>query len=173
MAKLKSNKNDNPLKSATDLSGEVPYKKFQFKRDFSLLCTLHPNKRKEKLEVHSKTEANLPARGLVYVLCIDGKILKIGCTTMAFKKRVQSYNCGRRHFRANGTCSTTNYFILQSLLNIGKTVDVYAYFPVMKKYTIFGTKGEERFPSPKAVEKEVLARFVKRHGKVPIGCTRK
>ena len=168
-----ANKNDNPLKSASDLSDEVPYEKFQFKRHFSLLCTLHPNKRKERLEVRSQNETSLPAKGLVYVLCIDGKILKIGCTITAFEKRVQSYNCGRRRFRANGTCSTTNYFILQSLLNIGKTVDVYVYFPAIKKYNIFGTKGEERFPSPKAVEKEVLARFVKRHGKVPIGCTQK
>lgn len=54
-----------------------------------------------------------------------------------------------------------------------RPVTVHAYFPKLMKYDIFGKRGEEPFPSPKTVEKEILRRFIKRHGQVPIGCTQK
>ena len=171
--KNKPNKNDRPLTSAADLRGEVSYQNFEFKPHFVRLGALRPEAAKERLVLTPAAKAKIDRRGMVYVLCINGKILKIGCTITDFAARVQSYNCGKKAFRASGTCSTTNYFILQSILNINRAVTVYAYFPKLMKYDIFGKRGEEPFPSPKAVEKEILRRFIKRHGQVPIGCTQK
>ena len=59
----------------------------------------------------------------MYCFVIDGKILKIGKTDTTMAKRVQSYNCGKKAYRENGTCSTTNYNILQSFLAINKEKD--------------------------------------------------
>jgi len=169
----KPNKNDQPLASAADLRAEVSYKDFEFEAHFVRLCEVRPEVSKERLVLASTDQTTIDRRGMVYVLCINGKIFKIGCTITDFASRVQSYNCGKKAFRAAGTCSTTNYFILQSILNINRPVAVYAYFPKLMQYDIFGKRGEEPFPSPKTVEKEVLRRFIERHGRVPIGCTQR
>lgn len=155
------------------MGDEVPYSQFEFKKHFCHLCNLRPDIASERLLVDAVDAGKFDERGLVYVFCIAGKILKIGNTITTISARVQSYNCGKQAFRNNGTCSTTNYFILQSLLNINTVVKVYAYFPKMVKYNIFGKSGAERFPSPKAVEKEVLRRFKIKHDKIPIGCTQR
>lgn len=169
----KPNKNDRPLTKMADLRDEVSYGDFEFKSHFVRLCRVQPEVANERLVLASTNRDKIDRRGMVYALCIGGKIFKIGCTITDFASRVQSYNCGKKAFRASGTCSTTNYFILQSILNLGRPVAVYAYFPKLMRYDIFGKRGEEPFPSPKAVEKEVLRRFVERHGRVPIGCTQK
>ncbi len=83
----------------------------------------------EKLEINAIDEKNMKNEGLVYVFVIQGKIFKIGHSITPITKRVQSYNCGKVEYRKNGTCSTTNYFVLQSLLKINKIVQVYAFFP--------------------------------------------
>lgn len=170
---MRSNKNDSLLQSIKDLRDEISYRQFEFREHFSHLCNLQPDIENERLLVKPVNHKLFEEKGLVYVFCIDNKILKIGNTISEISKRIQSYNCGRQAFRDNGTCSTTNYFILQSLLRINKIVKVYAYFPEIKKYDIFGTIGKERFPSPKAVEKAVLHRFQIKHLKIPIGCTQK
>lgn len=169
----KPNKNDAPLTKMADLRDEISYQDFEFKPHFVRLCKAHPDVANERLILASANRAKIDRRGMVYALCIGGKIFKIGCTITDFASRVQSYNCGKKAFRASGTCSTTNYFILQSILNINRPVAVYAHFPKLMQYNIFGKRGEEPFPSPKAVEKEVLRRFVKRHGQIPIGCTQR
>ena len=167
------NKNDAPLSSIDELRGEISYADFEFKQHFVHLCLIKPEISKERIVLEPVATEKISEKGLVYVLCIGGKIFKIGCTITAFEKRVQSYNCGKKAFRASGTCSTTNYFILQSILSINQTVDVHAYFPKMMQYTIFGHRGEERFPSPKAVDKEILKRFMKKHSRLPVGCAQK
>lgn len=169
----KPNKNDVPLSSLGALRGEVLYSNFEFKKHFVKLCLINPDVANERMLVKTVDADRCKEKGLVYVLCLNKRIFKIGCTITQFEKRVQSYNCGRQAFRDSGTCSTTNYFILQSILKINRPVTVYAYFPKMMKYSIFGRRGEERFPSPKAVEKEILRRFQQRHSRVPIGCTQK
>ncbi len=125
MAKRKS---DIILKSVNDLKDEVDYKDFEYKEYFNLLCELVPNNSLEKLEINAIDEKNMKNEGLVYVFVIQGKIFKIGHSITPITKRVQSYNCGKIEYRKNGTCSTTNYFVLQSLLNINEVVQVYAFF---------------------------------------------
>ncbi len=125
MAKRKS---DIILKSVNDLKDEIDYKDFEYKEYFNLLCELVPNNSLEKLEINAIDEKNMKNEGLVYVFVIQGKIFKIGHSITPITKRVQSYNCGKVEYRKNGTCSTTNYFVLQSLLNINEVVQVYAFF---------------------------------------------
>ncbi len=125
MAKRKS---DIILKSVNDLKDEIDYKDFEYKEYFNLLCELVPNNSLEKLEINAIDEKNMKNEGLVYVFVIQGKIFKIGHSITPITKRVQSYNCGKVEYRKNGTYSTTNYFVLQSLLKINKIVQVYAFF---------------------------------------------
>lgn len=54
--------------------------------------------------------------GVVYCFVVNNKVFKIGQTITSIKDRIRSYNCGKKEYRMNGTCSTTNYKILQKLL---------------------------------------------------------
>ncbi|GAA7135317.1 hypothetical protein HpCHN52_10900 [Helicobacter pylori] len=157
MAKRKS---DIILKSVNDLKDEVDYKDFEYKEYFNLLCELVPNNSLEKLEINAIDEKNMTTEGLVYVFAIQGKIFKIGHSITPITKRVQSYNCGKVKYRKNGTCSTTNYFVLQSLLN-----------PEQPTYTLFGKTYQDSFPTSKRAENVILENFIKNHNKKPIGCT--
>jgi len=53
-------------------------------------------------------------RELIYIIAIDGKVVKIGGTYVGMKGRHQSYNCGTRKARKKGTCSVTNYNITET-----------------------------------------------------------
>jgi hypothetical protein len=132
-----------------------------------------PNKAEEKLEVETVDAANINKSGMVYVFVIEGKIFKIGQSISSIKQRVQSYNCGKIEYRISGTNSTTNYFVLQSLLNIGKVVNVYAFFPEQPTYTIFGKTYQNSLSVSKQAEKEILKTFMETHKKKPIGCTQR
>ncbi|GAA8125690.1 hypothetical protein HpKG106_10510 [Helicobacter pylori] len=79
--------------------------------------------------------------------------------------------CGKVEYRKNGTCSTTNYFVLQSLLKINKIVQVYAFFPEQPTYTLFGKTYQDSFSTSKRAENVILENFIKNHNKKPIGCT--
>ena len=168
----KYNKNDNPLRSVADLANEVDWSKFKYKRDFRHLCDIQPDKANEKITIiASPKNGAVDSTGVVYVFVIKGKIFKIGSSTDSLQGRVGSYNTGKAKYRMHGTNSTTNYFALQTFLNIGEIINVYAYFPVKRSYTIFGEKGSEAFPSAKQVEKKVLRDFKAQHRRLPIGCT--
>lgn len=168
MAKQK-NKNIVPLKNIDELASECKYDDFAYKEHFSLICKLKPNSDKEKLEIQIIDEAKCQDKGFVYVFVIEGKIFKIGQSISNIKERVQSYNCGKTEYRINGTNSTTNYFVLQSLLKINKEVFVYAFFPPKPRYEIFGQVFEDSYR--KKAENIIITDFVKKHGKKPIGCT--
>ncbi len=170
MAK-KKNRNIVILKDVNDLEKEVSYSDFEYKTYFKHLCNLIPNNELEKLEIEQVDKENFKKAGLVYVFVVDGKILKIGHSITAISKRVQSYNCGKTEYRISGTNSTTNYFILQSLLKINKIVNVYAFFPEQPKYILFGKEYQDSFPTSKRAENEILNDFIKKHKKKPIGCT--
>lgn len=170
MAKTK-NKNIVPLKKIEDLANECDYENFEYKQYFTLICELIPNNDKEKLEIEIINEAKCAEKGFVYVFVIENKIFKIGQSISNIKERIQSYNCGKTEYRINGTNSTTNYFVLQSLLKINKKVQVYAFFPQKPKYEIFGLHFEDSYPPSKKAENIIIKDFVKHHGKKPIGCT--
>ncbi|GMO60885.1 MAG: hypothetical protein Ta2D_06620 [Rickettsiales bacterium] len=171
MAIKKKNRNIVLLKSINDLKDEIKFDDFEFKQYFSHLCDLQPNKELEKLEII--TENDITKEGLVYVFVIDNYIFKIGHTTTSIKDRIQSYNCGKVEYRINGTNSTTNYFVLQSLLNINKIVNVYAFFPEQPKYELFGKKYQDSFPVSKRAENVILNKFIEKHNKKPVGCTQR
>ncbi len=170
MAKQKS-RNIVLLKNISDLHNEVDYAKFEYRNYFSHLCDLIPNRSKERLEIEIVDQDNISKKGLVYVLVIKGKIFKIGQSISSLKDRVQSYNCGKTEYRIAGTNSTTNYFVLQSLLNINKRINVYAFFPEQPKYVVFGKEYQDSLSSSKRAEKEILKDFIKTHHRKPIGCS--
>ena len=110
---------------------------------------------------------------LVYLFVINGYIQKVGSTTTTMKKRIQSYNCGKQDYRDRGTCSTTNYFVLQSFLRINKEFEIYAFFPEKKKMQVdvFGDVVEKELYVPsKEYEKKILTEL-KSRGAMPILCT--
>tara|TARA_Y100000310_G_C20516006_1_gene731229 strand:+ start:147 stop:719 length:573 start_codon:yes stop_codon:yes gene_type:complete len=65
----------------------------------------------------------------VYLLCIDGKVVKIGGTETGLSKRWASYMNGTKKIRLGaGNGSVTNYYIIQALktaLKQGHTVEWY------------------------------------------------
>ncbi|MDR2708539.1 MAG: GIY-YIG nuclease family protein [Elusimicrobiota bacterium] len=173
MAIRKKNRNIVLLKSVKDLKDEICYEAFEYKKHFVHLCNLIPNKELERLEIQELEKQNIKREGLVYIFVIKGYIFKIGHTIGSIKARVQSYNCGKTEYRISGTNSTTNYFVLQSLLNIGEIVNVYAFFPPQPKYELFGLKYQDSFPVSKRAENIILNDFIKNHNKKPIGCTQR
>jgi len=178
MASKKKNRTDLIVRNSAELANEAPYAGFIFKKHFDWLCEIRPDRKKEKLFLGKHDHGKIDEEGFVYVIVVNGKILKIGQTTTTFKSRLSSYNCGTRKFRKRGTASTTNYFVLQSLLAIGAPAQIYAYFAKKKRYLIFrGTKFSESgvgaFPTPKIIEKKINLEFVKHYGKSPIGNVQK
>ena len=158
------NKNDEPLKNLSELDANKSYDQMPHKDKFFHLCNIVPDQKNKKLEVNTVNADNdkyIKLLGLVYVLVINKKILTIGSSTNSILDRVGSYNAGEKKNRKSGTASTTNYYILQSIINIGEVVNVYAHFPPMKKYELFGEEGEDVFPSAQVVKNRILTDFKK------------
>ncbi len=165
------NRNDAVISSLDELDSECEYSDFEYKKDFSLICKLIPNMDKERLDIEILDKSKCDKEGFVYVFVINEKIFKIGQSTTNIIKRIQSYNCGKAQYRKNGTCSTTNYFVLQSLLNLNLEVFVYAFFPQKPRYEIFEQVFEDSYPPSKKAENIIITDFIKKHGKKSIGCT--
>ena len=146
----KRNKNDTPLDDIHALESEIDYTDFLYREHFTHLCNLEPQEERESLIIKSVNRENIDNQGLVYALVVGDKILKIGHTITDIKKRVQAYNCGKREYRKSGTCSTTNFFILQTILNIGSIAEVYAYFPQRQAYKFLVKVAMKRFPPQKS-----------------------
>lgn len=161
------------INSLEELKDEVNYEDFEFKNYFKHICNLIPNVAQEKLDLMEIDSAGCRRAGVVYVFVIDGKIFKVGESINNIKDRVQSYNCGKLEYRLKGTCSTTNFFVLQSLLKINEPVYVYAYFPNEPEYEIFGKKFKNSRPPSKTAEALIIQDFIDRYEKKPIGCTQR
>lgn len=139
---------------------DVPYSDY-----FCHIGNIHPDVKEEKLLF----ELNSGLRdepGLVYLLLLKDKVVKIGCTTVTMKKRIQSYNCGKKIYRDRGTCSTTNYFVLQSLLSNNETIQVFGYYPPRQTVNVFSTELIST-ANPKLYEKAILT-ILKEEKKMPI-----
>lgn len=165
------NKNDNPL---TEIDETIPFEEFKEKDYFSKIAVLESEVKKEKISVKKVIDEKYSKRrSLVYVFVIDGFIQKIGSTTTSMKDRISSYNCGKKKYRENGTCSTTNFFVLQSFLNLNKEIEIFAYFPEVsiQRVDYFGEVLEEEVSQPsKNFEKYILERL-KKEGRMPILCS--
>lgn len=161
------------INSVEELANEVNYDDFEFKKYFKHICDLFPNREQERLDLLVIDKNGCNREGVVYVFVIDGKIFKVGESINSIKARVQSYNCGKLEYRLKGTCSTTNFFVLQSLLKINEPVYVYAFFPEEPEYEIFGRRFKTSRPPSKTAEALIIQDFIDRHERKPIGCTQK
>ena len=170
-----SNRNENFVTKQEIKNVNLYFGNFQYKKHFKFLCTLHPNSQKERLEIRNAVDEknfNVHTKnGLIYVLVMDNKIIKVGSTITPFQKRVSSYNTGKIKYRISGKNSTTNYFCLLSFLRINKDIDVYAFFPKQESANIFGTVKKIE-PNPKHWEREILTNLTEQ-GNKPIFCTQR
>lgn len=171
----KGNKNDILLENISQLENEVVWDEYEYNNHFSYLCKVIPEVENERLVTADEVEENMQ-RPCVYMLIVEGRIFKIGKAegTMnigGFAGRINSYNCGRRKARAKGTCSTTNFWVLQSLLNLEVEAVVYGYFPEDATTEVFGEEITQPFPSPKTIEGVIIKHFEKKYRKKPIGNT--
>ena len=158
------NINDVPLVSLEQIKN-ISFSSFKYNKYFNKICSLIPNKEFERLEIKNLTNND---KNLVYCFVIKDKILKIGSTSRSITDRISSYNCGKEAYRKKGTCSTTNYFVLQTLLNINEEIDVYAFFTEKIVIDVFGDLKEIKIPS-KTYEKKIL-RDLKINDELPSFC---
>jgi hypothetical protein len=73
---------------------------------------------------------------VIYILCVMGRVVKIGGTYTGMAKRHKSYNCGTRKARKKGTCSVTNYHITEAqyaAIRNGKQVEWYVFDVPLQK----------------------------------------
>lgn len=173
MARKKKNKNMTLIKNIDELCNEINYSDFEYKDYFHLIGRLIPDQNLEKLLLEPIEVEDCKRKCMIYIFVVQGKIFKIGQTMNSIKDRLQSYNCGKIDYRIEGTNSTTNYFVLQSLLKINLPVDIYAFFPDLPEYELFGKKYKDNKPIQKKAENILIKDFIKKYNRKPIGCTQK
>lgn len=174
MAQVRKNKNEVLVTPEQIDAITFKLEDFEYKDNFRFLCRLHPNKQKERFDIIDaidEKDFNVRRPGLLYIFAVDGKILKIGASITGFKGRVGSYNCGTLSNRLRGTASTTNFFVLQSLLTYAKDIDVYTFFMPRAEHDIFGSK-QEMPHNPKYWEKPILTKL-KKEGRLPLFCSQR
>lgn len=170
MAGRKSNKMEDPLKNLSQLSEQLPWNEYEHAAKFEYLCEIVASEEKEKIFYQKEVKSHMK-RSCTYILVLDGKVFKIGSALRGMHGRIGSYNTGKVKYRARGTNSASNYWCLQSFINLQQTVYVYAFFPETKTCKIFGEKVDEHFPSSKTIEGVVIRQFVNKYKMKPIGCT--
>ena len=99
---------------------------------------LIPDTKNEKLVWCPNKNFDDNYTGLFYAFVVNGHFYKAGKTDTTLLERIKSYNCGKKEYRNNGTCSVTNYFVLQSLLNFNIPIDVYCFLAPKATLNIFG-----------------------------------
>lgn len=138
----------------TQIPQDAPqFSTYNLKPYFSYVGKIIPNKEKERLDFVGDTKKYNNIEGVVYLFVVEDRILKLGKTDTSMKKRIQSYNCGKKQYRENGTCSTTNYKVLQSFLAINKSVSLYCYFVPPITIDLFGEKVAITTSPSKCIEK--------------------
>ena len=167
-----------PLTSVKGIKGAVLWKNYTHKNQFTFLCTLTPDttltpgttKRRERVLTSNAATGDMN-RACVYILVVNGMIFKIGCALSGMKKRIASYNSGKNayRFKPQATNSVSNWWALQSFINMGVTVEVYAHYSPMVPINYWGETLTEPFPPPKAIEAVVIRLFEQHYGKKPIG----
>ena len=109
----------------------------------------------------------------VYILTINGRIIKCGESIGTLNYRWGSYGAGTRVNRENGTCSTTNYFIseiIRNAHNTGYEVELYGH-PIenlTQNLNVFGQLQEVVQNNVKRYEAELLRLFKETFGHLPV-----
>jgi hypothetical protein len=111
----------------------------------------------------------------VYLLTINGLIVKIGGTRKGLQGRVSSYLCGHHVAERgkSGKCSVTNGYVYNTLdfyVRQGYSIDVYAFKipPQELEVSIFGTPIKVRAQVYHAYESRCLEEYKKQVGRYPI-----
>lgn len=112
-------------------------------------------------------------KGKVYAIVFDGKIVKIGQTSNTLKDRFGSYACGTREYRKRGTCSVTNYHLMESayaVMKNGGKVEVYSYtIPMITKtINVFGEEKEIMCKVAHEYENALLNLYKEKVGRYPV-----
>jgi len=111
----------------------------------------------------------------LYLLLINGMIVKIGGTRTGLKGRISSYLCGH-HIEErgkSGDCSKTNGFIYNTFvfyLNLGCKIEMYGYELPKTEITIeiFGKETKITAQTYHAYESTLLEDYRKHYGNYPI-----
>lgn len=109
----------------------------------------------------------------VYAITFDEKIVKIGQTSKTLKERFGSYACGTRQYRERGTCSTTNFHLMEAAyaaIMMGQDVSVYS-FDVPKEVMeleVFGETVKEPVRIAHIYENVLLNQYKKIVGEFPV-----
>lgn len=121
------------------------------------------------------TEAFNKKTEWLYLLVINGMIVKIGGTRTGLKGRVASYLCGH-HIEErgkSGDCSKTNGFIYNTFefyLNLGCKIQMYGYELPKTEFTIeiFGKETKITTQTYHAYESTFLEDYKKNYNEYPI-----
>lgn len=146
------------------------WENFNMKNWFTHIGKMYPNREKEEILWVTDTDQSDIEEGLVYFFVIDGHIYKCGKTDSLMRERIQSYNCGKQSNRSSGTCSVTNFKVLQTLLNFNCEVDVYAYIAPYIEVNCYGKTFMTKNSPAKAIEKETNQLLIEQFGELPPGC---
>lgn len=165
------NKNDNPL---LEIDKTIHISDFDEIKYFNKIAVLTGSPEEEKLVVKEILDERYSfKKNVLYIIVIKDYIQKIGSSTNSMKDRIRSYNCGKKEYRKQGTCSTTNFFVLQTLLQINEDIEIYGFYPETKEqeFDCFGELIEIEVSVPsKTYEKNILEKL-KTKGKMPALCT--
>ena len=141
---------DRILKSRDEIDPKVPFEDWDYKSYFSHVCDLMPDLVGEKLEPKNIRGNKYNESGVVYVFVVSGWIVYIEHTT---RKRIGNYNGGNT--KGSGG---TNKRILESMLYINKTVNVYM-FTEKPCYCVLGESHQDGRAPARTAEKVVLKKF--------------
>lgn len=165
------------LTDISELQNELDWDKFSIQtptttissKDFTLVAVGTPNLAEEKWEMDIKNPQYNTREDLVYALVVEGKIFKFGKSITTMQKRIQSYHCGKDAYRKkeNATNSASNWYVLQSVLHMGKPVYIYVMYIPKTENTFKGWVYPNRVS--KEIEGLLIAAFVKKYGNKPIG----
>jgi hypothetical protein len=113
--------------------------------------------------------------GVIYILTINGKIIKIGESGETLKERFASYSAGTEKNRESGTSSTTNYIVsrtIRSALMLNSKIELYAYEPFIPIIKIMLGEKERSFDAvkdtAKKIENLITEDFISIYGNKPI-----
>lgn len=171
----KQNHNDR-IFTLEEINQQMEFAKYSKFPLFQRIGVLKPEVDKERVvPVPDDINNNGFKRGnALYAFVIDGHLFKIGKTDTSIAERINSYNCGKKKHRENGTCSTTNYMVLQTFLALNKEVEVYCYFLPKATLTI-GDQTYEIAESPSKFAEGLFLEqvIIENNNKKLLGCVQR
>lgn len=160
---------EEELYNLNNIKGKYPFQSYKYYKNFRKIGLIIPDRENERIVFNSLEADSEKIENIVYIFTINGDIFKIGHTIKSLKLRIQSYNCGKKEYRKRGTCSTTNYKILQSFLNYNQPIEVYIYECPKIKYLNIDNK-EIYVTTAKQEEHICIEQAKKDYGSKPMGC---